>query len=605
MLNSNSVLHKYLNVHSAYLPKAVPEKDMLTFISNKSGSPQVWKWDNLTLQIEQLTNLNDRVLSVYHSPSGEKVIIGMDEDGNEQQQFYLLTNKGEIEELIVSPGNFHYFGGWSPDESKIAFSSNRRHPGYFDVYVFDFNTNTTKIVFKNDGKCIPLCWTKNGKKIILSMPDTNIDNTLYVLDVNTSHLFQLGRKNTLARYQWLEVVTDTYQPPELTNDGKGGFLLTDEEQETLGVFKFSFANPNILQEVFTLKKWDIEEIKLSPSEKKLAYTINEGGISQLGIYNLESKTHQQINELPTGVVSSLSWLNNDELIFCLKSAVLPGDVWKISIKSMTIERITSIGEEKEVEHLWIEPDLCSYYSFDGQEIPYFYYGKKDLSQPIVVYVHGGPEHQTRSEFHPVIQFLASEGFGVVAPNVRGSMGYGRTYVKLDDGQNRMDAVADLTWLVKDLIASKSVDPEKVGIMGRSYGGFMVLAAMAHYPDIWAAGVDIVGISHFKTFLENTGPWRKNLREFEYGKLENNKDYFEQIAPLNHTDSISAPLLLFHGRNDTRVPVSEAEQISANLKGQGKQVELLVFEDEGHQTVKIKNHIKMNTMIVQFMEKYLK
>lgn len=142
-------------------------------------------------------------------------------------------------------------------------------------------------------------------------------------------------------------------------------------------------------------------------------------------------------------------------------------------------------------------------------------------------------------------------------------------------------------------------------MGRSYGGFMVLAALTHYADIWAAGVDIVGISHFKSFLENTGAWRRKLREYEYGSLKDDVDFFEEIAPLNHSDKIKVPLLIFHGRNDTRVPVSEAEQLTADLKEQGKQVDLIIFEDEGHQTEKIENHIKMNTEIVQFMQKFLK
>lgn len=165
----------------------------------------------------------------------------------------------------------------------------------------------------------------------------------------------------------------------------------------------------------------------------------------------------------------------------------------------------------------------------------------------------------------------------------------------------MDAVADLKWLADDLAKNHGVDSKRIGIMGRSYGGFMVLAALTHYPDTWATGVDIVGISHFRTFLENTGPWRRKLREFEYGSLKEDIDFFEDIAPLNHTDKIAVPLLIFHGRNDTRVPVSEAEQLTADLEAQGKQVELVIFEDEGHQTEKIENHIEMNTKIVAFMK----
>ncbi|WP_099159709.1 S9 family peptidase [Virgibacillus ndiopensis] len=597
MANStkDQTLFTYLNVYGAYQPKVIPTQKAFTFISKETGIPQVWRWDEETSQIKQYTDLQDRVLSVHHSPSGDKTIIGMDCKGNEKQQLYLLrNNSANVEELVVSGEHFHQFGGWSPDETKVAFSSNRRHPGYFDVYVLDFATKTEEVVYKVDGNCTPICWTKDGESLIVSMPDTNIDQSLYVLHVKTKETNKLGKENTLARYQSLQ----------LTKDGKGGFLLTDVDRDTLGIYQFSFTEPSKLKELFTVEKWDIEEIKLSPDETKIAFTVNEGGISQFGIYNLDTQTNDYIKGIPMGVLQSLSWLSENELFIHVKSAVLPGDVWKINLETKKVKRVTYVGEAKDVQHLWMEPELCHFTSFDGLEVPYFYYGNKQESQPVVVYVHGGPESQIRAEFNPVIQFLAANGFAVVTPNVRGSMGYGRKYVKLDDGRKRMDSVADLKWLVKDLVENNMVDPKKVGIMGRSYGGFMVLAALTHYPDVWAAGVDIVGISHFKTFLENTGPWRRKLREFEYGSLDHDEDFFEQIAPLNHTDNISVPLLLFHGRNDTRVPVTEAEQLTADLKAQGKQVELVIFEDEGHQTEKIENHIQMNTLIVQFMEKFL-
>lgn len=197
-----------------------------------------------------------------------------------------------------------------------------------------------------------------------------------------------------------------------------------------------------------------------------------------------------------------------------------------------------------------------------------------------------------------------QGFAVAAPNVRGSSGYGRSYIYLDDVRKRMDSVEDLAWLIRDLTSKHSVSKDKIGIMGRSYGGFMVLAAMTHYPNLWAAGVDIVGISHFKTFLENTGAWRRKLRENEYGSLEHDIDFFEEIAPLNHTEKISAPLLVFHGRNDTRVPVGEAEQLVSDMKKRDQKVELTIFENEGHQTEKIANHMTMHTDTANFFSKHL-
>lgn len=589
--STDQTLLTYLNVTGATQPRVIPNQQAFTFLSKKTGIPQVWQWRGG--QIEQVTDFPDRVLSVYHAPSGNRTVIGMDRKGNEKEQFYLLEEK-QTEELVISEEHFHHFGGWSPDETKIAFSSNRRHPGYFDIYVLDVALKVEQVVFQVNGNCTPICWTKDGSQLVLNMPDTNIDQSFYVLDLKTAKLSKIGAEHALARNQSLQ----------LTKDGQGGFFVSDKGRDALAIHQFKFQSLAESEELLAIGNWDIEEIKLSPDGSQLAFTVNEGGISKLGVYDVDNKTHHLIEEIPNGVFDSLSWISEKELVLGVKSPIFPGDIWKVSLVTNKSERLTFVGEEKEVEHLWVQPELCTFSSFDGLEVPYFLYGKQEHSQPVVIYVHGGPEHQIRAEFNPVIQYLAANGFAVVAPNVRGSMGYGRSYVKLDDVRKRMNSVADLKELANDLVENHGVDRGRIGIMGRSYGGFMVLAALTHYPDVWAAGVDIVGISHFKSFLENTGSWRRALREFEYGSLKDDTDFFEEIAPLNHTAEITAPLLVFHGRNDTRVPVSEAEQLTADLQKQGKPVELVIFEDEGHQTEKIENHIKMNTMIVEFMQKHL-
>lgn len=583
----------YLKVNGATSPKVIPERNVFTFLAQKDELPQVWKYDIKTNQTHTYTDLSDRVLSVHHAPSGNKTIIGMDYEGNEKQQLYLIDQDGNVEDLAISTDHFHRFGDWSPDEQQIVFSSNRRHPAYFDLYLVDVRTKEEKLVLEVDDTCTPICWTKNGESLVVSMPETNIDNALYLFDLDHRELHKLSSEDSPARYQSIE----------LLNDGKSAFVLTDKGRDTLGIYKLNLQTGD-LKKVHGDEQWDIEEIKLSDNQQQLLFTINKGGVSSLKVYDLSTGTVKDMTELPTGVYNSLSWLTDSEIILSVQSAILPGDVWKVDMTTGEAERLTTVGQEEAIEHQWLEPELHSFSSFDGLEVPYFLYGQKKTSQPVVVYVHGGPEHQIRSEYNPVIQYLAANGFMVIAPNVRGSMGYGRKYVQLDDVRKRMDSVADLKWLVKDLVTNHQVDPEKVGIMGRSYGGFMVLASLTHYPDIWAAGVNIVGISHFKTFLENTGPWRRKLREFEYGSLENDADFFEEIAPLNHTDKITAPLLVFHGRNDVRVPVTEAEQLTKDLEDKGRDVELVVFENEGHQTVRLENHILMNSKIVDFMKKHL-
>ncbi|MDF2679245.1 MAG: family peptidase [Brevibacillus sp.] len=580
----------YLQVQSAYQMKVVPKQKEWTFLSKISGNAQLWRWNEKQSRPEQVTFLPDRIVDYDHSPCGTKTIVGSDCRGDERQQLYLLTEQGKVvKTLTESPTHFHYLGGWSPCGDKIVWSSNRRHPRCFDLFIQQVETGEYEEVFQYDGRCVPVAWLPDGNGLIFSVQETNIDNALYLLDLQTRSASRLSICNRHARYLSLA----------LTEDGKGGYLVTDRDEDTMALCRFTFDSPE-LECLVHIPGWDIEDVVLSRDEQQIAFTTNEGGISTLTLFSVEDHVLVKAANVPFGVIQSVAWLSEEQLTFTLKSPTMPGDIWTYSIQTETCEQITYIGKSEEIEASLISPELKSFRSFDGLEVPYFYYAKgQALHSPVVVYVHGGPESQIRAEYHPVFQYLANQGFIVVAPNVRGSMGYGRTYVQLDDKRKRMDSVADLAWLAKALSGLEQVNPHAIGIMGRSYGGFMVLAALTHFPDIWAAGVDIVGISHFRTFLENTGEWRRSLREAEYGSLAEDSDFFEEIAPLNHSDKINAPLLVFHGRNDTRVPVSEAEQLVTDMKARGQEVDLHIFEDEGHMTEKLANHITMNHKITEF------
>jgi dipeptidyl aminopeptidase/acylaminoacyl peptidase len=223
---------------------------------------------------------------------------------------------------------------------------------------------------------------------------------------------------------------------------------------------------------------------------------------------------------------------------------------------------------------------------------------------VVVDVHGGPESQRRPGFNAVTQILCSRGYAVLEPNVRGSAGYGRRYASLDDVERRMDSVADLESAAEWLADHDLVDPDRIAVMGGSYGGFMTLAALTTYPERWAAGVDIVGIASFVTFLENTGDWRRELREAEYGSLDEDRALLEALSPLSRIDRIAAPLFVLHGANDPRVPVSEARQVADAAREQDVPVRELIFDDEGHGFSKLENRIEAYTAVVEFLDEYV-
>jgi dipeptidyl aminopeptidase/acylaminoacyl peptidase len=297
-----------------------------------------------------------------------------------------------------------------------------------------------------------------------------------------------------------------------------------------------------------------------------------------------------------------------KLAFAFSTPVEPNDVYVYDLGARSLERLTTSPRAVDVATL-VEPELQRFESFDGESIPVFLFEPEgDGPFPVVVTVHGGPESQWRPwhspSFAPLTQYLVRRGYAVAAPNVRGSTGYGKRYEHLDDVHLRLDAVRDLEALHGCLSARPEIDGSRAVVYGRSYGGYMVLAALAFQPQLWAAGVEAVGIASLVTFLENTSPYRRAAREREYGSLAHDREFLERASPLTHVDAIRAPLFIQHGRNDPRVPVSESEQIAAVLRAKGVECELLIFDDEGHTVEKLQNRIETFERAMQFLDRVL-
>jgi dipeptidyl aminopeptidase/acylaminoacyl peptidase len=282
------------------------------------------------------------------------------------------------------------------------------------------------------------------------------------------------------------------------------------------------------------------------------------------------------------------------------------DVWLVDLPDGEPRRFTRSSTAGIPPFTFRRPEIVRYPSFDGREIPALFYEPGEASAdspaaPVVVNVHGGPESQSRPLFAPVTQYLLERGYAVFAPNVRGSTGYGKSYTHLDDVYLRMDSVKDLAHAAAWL---RGWGHERIAVMGGSYGGFMVLAALTEHPELWTAGVDIVGIANMVTFLENTGSYRRALREPEYGSLERDREFLESISPIHKAEEITAPLMVIHGKNDPRVPVGEAEQIVEKVRESGGAAEYLLYEDEGHGLAKLKNRLDAYPKIVAFLDENL-
>ncbi|MEH7346049.1 S9 family peptidase [Bacillus sp. JJ1532] len=587
-------LDPYAHVSTVKNLECEPNGKKISFICDYSGLPQVWEYDGENRGLAQSSFTKEGITFIKYVTGTSDLIIGMDVSGNEREQLYLLKKDGELISLTNSPEYVHLYGGSSPDGKWIAWSSNRRNQAFFDIYIQNLETLEIRLVFAQDGAFSVLKWFPDGHSLLVRRTNSPLDHDLGVLSLLT------GGMNWITEHTGEASFRDVH----LNKDGDHLYLLSNKDREFFGL-----ACIHLPTKQFTWLEqgeWDFEGLAMNEKKNQLAFTVNVGGISKGYLLDLDISTLYTW-ETPMGVISNLKFSpKNQKLLYIFNGPAHPSDIWALDLETLKAEQLTHISHIPILKGKLIEPEQIFYRSFDNLQIPAFYYKPKSAAEkmPVVVYIHGGPESQSRAVYNPLFQYFLNRGYAVVAPNIRGSTGYGKTYTHLDDVRKRMDALKDLISLVEWLKGDIHVDTGKIAVMGGSYGGFMVLSAISHYPDLWAAAVDIVGISSLRTFLKTTSPWRKRFRETEYGTVEEDGEFFDQIDPLNLTDHITSPLMVIHGVNDPRVPIEESEQIVNKLKKRDHPITFIRIEDEGHTFSKLKNKIYAYSKLADFLEKYI-
>ncbi|MGE5334901.1 MAG: alpha/beta fold hydrolase [Nitrososphaerota archaeon] len=631
---------RYLNVRSASGASFAPDGRRLTFLTDITGVAELWsvavmpgtRGDTGTAAAlpwpEQLTFGGERIVGAAFSPVADRLIVGGDVGGNERTQLFLMDVSGDgttgatLIPLTNQPEVIHVFSGWqedgsassgwSPDGKRIVYANNARDTRFFDIYerAVDDLDAAPRLLLRHDGTNYPAGYSPDGRSVLVQRFDSNVRNTLLLVDTATGETRPLTPDATDGPARHLS--------PQWSADGRGFYLLSDRGRQFLSLAWLDLATAEMTylrddQE----NPWDTEGLALARDGQRMALATNVDGASRIEIFDIAAGWDGRIAlpspDLPLGVVVGMQWSpDGARLAFTFAPPNDAANIWLWDMASQTLVPATRSARGGLPDSAFASPQLVRYPTFDNREIPAYLFlprvlpsGAQPRNLPVVVYVHGGPESQTRPAFNPVIQYLAANGYAVLAPNVRGSSGYGYLYQSLDDVRLRMDSVADLAAAVHWLGEQGIADTQRIAVMGGSYGGFMVLAALTTYPDLWAAGVDIVGIANFVTFLENTGPWRRKLREPEYGSLENDRDFLEAISPIHHVDAITAALFVVHGANDPRVPVGEAEQIVGALQARQVPVEYLRFEDEGHGLIKRANRIQAYPEIARFLDAHVK
>ncbi len=615
---SRTRFEQFLNIEAAGGGVFYNKENAIAFIYDSPGTLQVFKQlliKEKCMWPERLTFHEDRCTDPRILPD-DTIIFCKDRGGNENYQIHAILPDGK-EVILSTDKNAKHMPGFV-GKLHFYFSANMEDKTRFDIFRFEIPIKTNsefELIQKTEPGVIviPRSESPSGKRLASVFAKSNMDSDIYIYDFKFKESENVSKNvkgSKLARfYPWEFLDEDRLI---VTSD-------LDREFMNLGILNVSANRITWLEE----DHWDTTNVLYHRETDQLVYVKNEDGITKIYLVKEFSKKNDfSPVELPLPDMGNIlagdyrSWTKSicfshdgSQLLFSFSSGKLNPNLWLLNVKEKTLEKVTFAGTAGLSEKDFVSAELHHFESFDGLKIPYFLYVPQDQQNkpvPCILMIHGGPEAQITPSFNKIIQFFVSEGYAVATPNIRGSAGYGKTYLSLDDKEKRMDSIRDIRELARHLKQNEPrIDGKRLAIYGGSYGGFAVLASITEYPDLWKAAVDIVGISNFVTFLKNTAPWRRRFREAEYGSLENDYEVLVSISPIHKVDRIKTPLLIIQGDNDERVPLSEAIQIYEKLSERNVPVELLRFHDEGHGIAKRKNQIVAYRKIIDFLDKYVK
>ena len=555
----------------------------------------------------QLTYFEEPIGSINRQPDGEVIAFTMDAKGNENAQVFILNPKNGEYKMLTDGISRNGSPVWSEDGEKIAYRSNKRNGASNDVWItsVDDKNKSEMILESQDGTSWgAIDWSNDNKKILIQNYISVSNSKIYSIDVESkTRSLIIGSNDKKSVNIGLN----------FDNDDKGIFFITNEFSDYRNL-----AYKNIQTGQITLItndiKWNVDSFVLSKDGSRAAFSINENGFSSLYLMETSSYKFNKVKNIPIGLVSGIEFnRQSTSLGLSINTYQSPSDAYTLELKKDPLQYGDLVKwTESEIGGLdtskFVKPKFFSYETFDGLNIPAFIYKKKsEKPLPVIIYIHGGPESQSRPRFSSTFQqWIDKLGVAVITPNVRGSNGYGKNFLELDNGFKREDSVKDIGSLINWIEKQPDLDASKIAVYGGSYGGYMVLASAVFYSDKLKAAVDVVGISNFVTFLKNTKDYRRDLRRVEYGDERDPKmrDFLEKISPNNNVEKIKVPMFVIQGQNDPRVPVTEAEQIVDALRNSNKQVWYMNALNEGHGYRKKENRDIYQQAVILFLEKYL-
>ena len=597
-------LAQYQSVRGATFRGFAPDGNGILIGTRFGNSSQLHRVYQPGGRREQITFFDEPVSGGFLPKATDGAILMlMDAGGNENDQVYLLDRQKFATTRLTDGKSRNKLGAVRPDGSQIVVTSNQRNGRDVDLYLADpRQPDSMKLLMQVDQQTWSVHdWSRDGKTLLLNRYVSVNESYPALLDVAS------GQRTDLP-----SPVKDkaAFGPMAFAADGKSALIATDAGGEfhrlarlDLGSLKYTWLTDDI--------HWDVSDIAVDPVSGGVAFIVNEDGASRLFLLSNVSGMRRDL-KLPLSIVSGLEFSpDGQRLGFTLARPDSPPDAYSLSLSDHELTRWTFSEVGGLNPESFVAPSRIQFKSFDERMIPAYYFRPRVAAPsrkvPVFISIHGGPESQYQPFFSPIIQYHLNElGMAVICPNVRGSSGYGKTYLALDNAEKREASVQDIGALLDWIAQRPELDSSRVVVSGGSYGGYMVLASLTHFGDRIKAGIDIVGIANFVTFLERTAPYRVDLRRAEYGDERDPamRAVFDRISPLNNAEKIRSALMVVHGRNDPRVPFFEAEQIAAKVRASGKPVWTLFANNEGHGFAKKDNSDYQRAVEVLFLKQHL-
>ena len=589
----------YLEARNALVTGWRASDRALLILTRFAGAPQVHAVGFPMGARRQLTFEPERIAGAAASPSDDTLVVEMDVGGSEFFQLYTL--QGGRLTLITDGRSRNLFGAFSRDGGLIAYSSSRRNGVDSDLYVVDPRDPATerRVLEATGGGWAPLNFTPDSRRLLVLHYMAASKSVLYLLDLESGALTPITDEAMTVAWRYARVAADGVI-----------WAISDLDSDVL---RLGVLDPQTRAfRPVTTEPWDVETFSLSRDGQTVAYAVNEAGFSRLHVLDVASGRDRVVEGLPAGVIAAMRTAPWGDIAVTVTGARNPADAFVVDPETLEVTRWTQSETGGLDPARNAEAELVRIPSFDGESVSGFLYRPDPARfagpRPLIINIHGGPESQSRPSFLGWTNYLINEmGVALFYPNVRGSAGFGKRYLALDDGPFlREDSIKDIGAFIEHFASEPGVDPARIGVTGGSYGGYMTLAALVRWSDRLRAGCELVGISNLVTFLENTQGYRRDLRRAEYGDERDpaQRAKLLEISPLTHVDRIAVPLMVVTGANDPRVPASEAAQVIAAVRANGREVWSILAANEGHGFVRKENNDYTTLAMILFWQRFL-